>query len=66
MSDPRSQALALILNLRNVAIHHHRTCGEPDCGVSLIALRQTASTLKASLERGEEEEGERLTANWPR
>lgn len=45
--DDKRHSFAYIelINLRNIAKHHKEICNDPNCGISLYTLRNTAQRL---------------------
>ena len=60
-----SRALHLIINLNKIAIHHHKTCHDPDCGVSVFMVKKAAEALMNNVEGIEKEEAQRFIDEIP-
>jgi hypothetical protein len=48
-----SNRLAMIINLSNTALWHHKNCRDPHCNVSIVQLKNAAEYLKCLVDNNE-------------
>ena len=65
MAHSISEELALIINLKNTAIHHKNTCQLENCGVSLMSLKMAAINIARWVRTYERSEAESLINEMP-
>lgn len=56
---------AMVINLYNTAVHHNKTCEQPDCNVSIFQLKQAAIYLSNGITLDEKDEINKLIDEWP-